>query len=72
MSFQIAPAGDATRVSVTADYKLKFGPIGALMDVLFGKRMLQRGFDDMMAGLKHHIETGEMIGDSVPQAAASV
>ena len=72
VSFQIAPAGDATRVSVTADYKLKFGPIEALMDVLFAKRMLQHGFDDMMAGLKHHIETGEMIGDSVPQAAASV
>ena len=71
VSFQIAPAGDATRVSVTADYKLKFGPIGALMDVLFGKRMLQRGFDDMMAGLKHHIETGELIGDSVPEAVAS-
>ena len=71
VSFQIAPAGDTTRVSVTADYKLKFGPIGALMDVLFGKRMLQRGFDDMMAGLKHHIETGELIGDSVPEAVAS-
>ena len=77
VTFQIAPAGhtpggDGTRVSVTADYKLKFGIIGTLMDVLFVKRMLQHGFDDMMAGLKHHIETGELIGDSVPQAAASV
>ena len=71
VSFQIAPAGDTTRVSVTADYKLKFGIIGTLMDVLFAKRMLQHGFDDMMAGLKYHVETGELVGDSVPEAVAS-
>ena len=76
VSFQIAPAGDTpggdgTRVSVTADYKLKFGPIGALMDVLFVKRQFQQAFDDMMAGLKHYVETGEEIGDEVPVAASA-
>ncbi len=77
VTFQIAPTGDAapdgagTRVSVTADYKLKFGIIGALMDVLFAKRQMQQAFDDMMAGLKHHIETGEEIGDAVPEAVGA-
>ncbi len=75
VTFHVAPTGDAapddagTRVSVTADYKLKFGIIGTLMDVLFAKRQAQQGFDDMMAGLKHYVETGEEIGDSVRRAA---
>ncbi len=77
VSFQIAPTGDAapdgagTRVSVTADYKLKFGPIGALMDLIFAKRQFQQAFDDMMAGLKHYVETGEEIGDAVPEAVGA-
>ena len=69
VTFQIAPDGAGTRVTVTADYKLKFGPIGALMDMIFAKRQFQQAFDDMMAGLKHYVETGEEIGDSVPEAA---
>ena len=71
VTFRVAPAGDGTRVSVTADYKLKFGPVGALMDLLFAKRQFQQAFDGMMAGLKHHIETGELIGDAVPEAATT-
>ena len=77
VTFQIAPGGDGapdgagTRVSVTADYKLKFGVIGALMDMLFAKRQMQQAFDDMMAGLKHYVETGEEVGDVVPAAAVS-
>jgi len=69
VSFQVTPDGDGTLVSVTADYKLKFGFIGTLMDVLFAKRQAQQGFDDMMAGLKYYVETGELVGDSVPDAA---
>ncbi len=71
VTFQIAPDDAGTRVSVTADYKLKFGIIGALMDMLFAKRQMQQAFDDMMAGLKHYVETGEEVGDVVPAAAVS-
>ncbi len=76
VTFQIAPAGDTpdgngTRVSVTADYKLKFGPIGALMDIIFAKRQMQQAFDDMMAGLKYYVETGEEIGDAIPEAVGA-
>ena len=71
VTFEMTPAGDQTNVSVTADYKLKFGPIGTLMDILFAKRQVQQGFDGMMAGLKHFVETGEEVGDSVPESAAA-
>ena len=71
VTFQIAPGGDGTRVSVTADYKLKFGIIGALMDMIFAKRQMRQAFDDMMAGLKHYVETGEEIGDAVPATAGA-
>ena len=66
VTFAIAAEGDGTRVTVTADYVLKFGPVGALMDMLFAKRQMQQGFDDMMAGLKYHVETGELVSGSVP------
>ena len=68
VTFQVAPDADRTNVTVTVDYKLKYGIIGALMDVIFAKRMLQNGFDDMMAGLKYHVETGDLVGDAVPEA----
>ncbi len=71
VTFSIAPEGDGTRVNVTADYVLKFGLIGAIMDALFAKRQAQQGFDDMMAGLKHHVETGELVGDAVPALASA-
>ncbi len=66
VTFAIATEADGTRVTVTADYVLKFGPIGAIMDVLFAKRQAQQGFDGMMTGLKYHVETGELVSDSVP------
>ncbi len=66
VTFAIVAEGHGTRVNVTADYVLKFGPIGAIMDMLFAKRQSQQGFDDMLTGLKHHVETGELIGDTVP------
>ena len=71
VTFQIAPDADRTNVTVAVDYKLKYGPIGVIMDMLFAKRMLQNGFDDMMAGLKYHVETGELVGDEVPEAVSA-
>ena len=71
MSFEIEPSGDGTLASVTADYQLKYGPIGALIDILIGRRQAQQRFDELLAGLKYHVETGELIGDAVPEAAAT-
>ena len=71
VSFEIEPSGDGTLVSVTANYQLKYGPIGALMDILIARRQAQQGFDEMLAGLKYHVETGELVQDQVPAAATA-
>ena len=59
---------EGTVVSVSPDYELKFGPIGVVMDLLFARRQLRRGMEDLVAGLKYHVETGELVGDSLPDA----
>ncbi len=69
VSFEIEPSGDGTLATVTADYQLKYGPIGMLMDILIGRRQAQQGFDEMLAGLKYHVETGELVQNKVPAAA---
>ncbi len=69
VAFEIEPSGDGTLARVTADYQLKYGPVGALMDILIARRQVQQGFDEMLAGLKYHVETGELVQDHVAAAA---
>lgn len=71
VTFSLAAEGDGTTVTVTPDYKLKYGLLGSLLDRLFARRQLQKGFDAMLAGLKHHVETGELVGDKVPARAGA-
>ena len=66
VEFAIEPEGAGTRAYVTVDYRLKFGPVGALLDVLFVRRQMQKGFDQLLAGLKYHVETGKPVDDKVP------
>ena len=66
VEFAIKPEGAGTRASVTVDYRLKYGPVGALLDVLFVRRQIQKGFDRLVAGLKYHVETGDPVDDKVP------
>ncbi len=51
------------RSVVTAElaYELKFGPAGALMDRLIVEPKFGPAFGSLLAGLKHHIETGEEV-----------
>lgn len=66
VAFELEADGDGTVVTVTPDYELKFGPIGALIDWLFAGRQLRNGMDNLLAGLKYHVETGEVVGEAVP------
>ncbi len=70
VTFSVAPDGAGTLATVSADYELKYGVIGALMDALIGKRQAQAGFRDMMLGLKHYVETGELVGDNLSASVA--
>ena len=54
------PTG-GTRVAVSMHYEVKYGPIGMLMDFLMMKRMLGPAMSRLLAGLDHHISTGETI-----------
>ena len=61
--FALSPApGGGTDVKVTMDYTVKYGPIGAAMDVLMMRRMMTGTFNNLLASLDHHVTTGEAIG----------
>ena len=65
VEFTVRSVEDGTIVSVAPDYELKFGPIGALLDRLVAGRQLRKGMDNLLVGLKYHVETGELVGDTV-------
>ena len=64
VDFRATPEGEATVVNLKMDYKLKFGPIGALMDAAFAGRQARNGMADMLAGLKDYVETGKQANPS--------
>lgn len=66
VSFELADEGDGTRVIVGPRYELKGGVLGSVVDRLVGRRQYRKGMQQLLAGLKHYIETGEQVGDSVP------
>ena len=66
VEFSVEADGNSTIVEVTPDYAIKYGVLGALMDRLFIQRKLKHGMHGMLAGLKYHVETGELVGTEVP------
>ena len=71
--FAIEEAGPTTtEVVATIDYQLKGGPLGTLMDVAMARRQLGQGFTALLAGLKHHVETGETVDDTTGLELAAV
>ena len=51
--------GDGTLVRQELTYKVKFGPIGALLDALVMRRKLDRGVAEVFRGLKSHVEASQ-------------
>ena len=45
-----------TIVTVSPDYRVKFGPLGALLDLLYVRRSYTKGMKALLAGLKRHVE----------------
>ena len=54
---ELADEGKATLVSQEMNYKLKFGPLGALLDALMMRRKLDGSIREMFEHLKHYVET---------------
>ena len=71
VEFSIEADGSDTIVTVAPDYALKYGLLGRLMDRIAVGRKFKKGMSDLLAGLKHHIETGELVGDRVPDTATA-
>lgn len=52
----VEPAGSSTRITQSLEYKVKFGPVGWLLDVLVMKRKLRATLDEVFASLVKHAE----------------
>ena len=53
---RVEPSGTATRITQDFEYKVKFGPVGWLLDHLFMKRKLTSFLDEVFASLVKHAE----------------
>ena len=60
-TLKLKPEAGGTRVFASLDYSLKYGPVGAVMDKVMVQRFLDKGFQGLLSGLKHHAETGEEV-----------
>ncbi len=54
--------GKATVVNQEMNYRLKFGPLGALMDALMMRRKLDRSIREVFENLKRYVETSRAAG----------
>jgi uncharacterized protein YndB with AHSA1/START domain len=66
-----ADGPDAARVTFTMDYDMKWGPAGWLIDTVMLRRVLRGLQASVLAGLDHHLRTGEHIGEGWEPAAAA-
>lgn len=53
---ELTAQGDTTRVSQEMSYRLKLGPLGALLDALVMRRKLDAAIRDVFANLERHVE----------------
>ena len=62
MNFYVEDAGTGkTRLKITADYVLKFGSFGKLLNMLMVKRQFTRNLSLMIEGFNEYLLTGKEI-----------
>jgi len=59
--FEVEADGDTTIVRASMQYEMKYGPLGWAMDRIMVRRKFGPLFGQILAGLKHHVETGELV-----------
>ena len=62
-NWSLSAEGDGSLVTLTMNFEMKFGPLGALMAALGVRRMMDKEMGLSLAGLKQYIETGEVVAD---------
>ncbi len=60
-TWRVTPQGSKAVLYGDLEYKIRFGPIGALAHKLFMGRMMRQAMNKTLAGFKHHVETGEPV-----------
>ncbi len=58
-------------IRLAFDYDVKYGPIGWLMNAAMIQPMMNGMFDQVLAGLTHHLETGEIVVDDTTRVPAA-
>jgi len=71
VDFRAMSEGDGTVVKLKMDYKLKFGPVGALLDAAFAGRQARSGMAELLTGLKDYVETGKQANPSRAEETAA-
>ena len=71
IDFRATAEGEATVVNLKMDYKLKFGPVGALLDAVFAGRQARNGMAELLVGLKDYVETGKQANPSRAEEPAT-
>lgn len=71
-TFELEPVGDSTKVTLRMDYSVGLGPLGAGMNTMMLKRQFGTTANQMLAGLKVHVETGEPVGKKTKLPVAAV
>lgn len=69
VEFTVKADEDGTIVSVSPEYAIKYGLLASLINRLFLQRKLQQAMEGLLAGLKYHVETGEVVGNRLPKGA---
>jgi carbon monoxide dehydrogenase subunit G len=54
--FTLVSDGDATAVTVSPLYQLKYGVLGKILDALLVRPTYRKGMRDLLRGLKTHVE----------------
>ncbi len=60
-TWSVSGEGADSMVTLTMDFGMKFGPLGALMAALAVRRMMRKEMGLSLAGLKQYLETGEVV-----------
>ena len=60
-TFSLEEKDGGTLVKGIFEYKLKFGPLGSIMDAMMVKPKFGKAWDGLMAGMKTYVETGQEI-----------
>ncbi len=69
-AISVRPVSDqVTQVTFELDYEMKFGLLGSLMNALVVKGQMSQMINRVLAGLDHHVSTGELIGEDFRAAA---